>query len=551
MNAPFGGTLTGGGLLLAATLFLPLLLAGAALKPVIRRRALDLLPVAPLPGLLAALLAPGERLLVAPDPMRMVLALDTPGTVLLGGASLLWLGAGLYARTYMREDPRAGSFAIWWLLTLAGSLGVFIVADVASFYLVFALASLPAFGLVAHEKTRRAERAGFWYMALAMLAEAVLLLGFVLIAMGGEGNPLIRDAVARLAASPHAGLTVTLLVIGFGLKMGLVPLHVWMPLAHPVAPMPASAVLSGVIVKAGVIGLIRFLPLEVGLPGAGTVLVALGLVTAFYAVLVGITQTHPKTVLAYSTVSQMGVVAALIGAGLASAAPLTGAVAAFYALHHMLVKGALFLGVGIVAAEGRRMRSVMMVMAVLALSLAGLPFTSGMLAKYAAKELMGDGTVALLATLSAAGSALLMLHFLRLLPRIAEAKAGETPPAGLVLRLTLPWAGIALASLALPWALFAPVTGLSPATMLGAAALWKATWPLLLGGLLFLVLRRWGNRLPIIPEGDVVVVLEAARPAIARLGAAVERTDGVLRQWPVAVGLLAVIVLLLATALPG
>lgn len=542
-----GGTLSFGGLLLAATLFLPLILAGAALKPFIRRRALDLLPAAPLPGLLAALLAPGERLLVAPDPMRMVLALDTPGTVLLGGASLLWLGAGLYARSYMRGDPRAGSFAIWWLLTLTGSLGVFIVADVASFYLVFALASLPAFGLVAHEKTRRAERAGFWYMALAMLAEAVLLLGFVLIAMGGEGNPLIRDAVARLAASPYAGLTVTLLVIGFGLKMGLVPLHIWMPLAHPVAPMPASAVLSGVIVKAGVIGLIRFLPLEGGLPGAGTVLVVLGLVTAFYAVLVGITQTHPKTVLAYSTVSQMGVVAALIGAGLASASPLTGAVAAFYALHHMLVKGALFLGVGLVAVEGRRMRWVMVVMAVLALSLAGLPFTSGMLAKYAAKELMGDGLIALLATLSAAGSALLMLHFLRLLPGVAKAKAGETPPAGIM----LPWAGIALASLVLPWALFAPVTGLSPAVLLGAAALWKATWPLLLGGLLFLALRRWGNRLPIIPEGDVVVALEAARPAIARLGAAIERADGVLRQWPVAVSLLAFIALLLAAALPG
>jgi formate hydrogenlyase subunit 3/multisubunit Na+/H+ antiporter MnhD subunit len=542
-----GTPLSLGGVLLVATLFLPLILAGAALKPFIRRRALDLLPLAPLPGLLAALLAPGERLLVAPDPMRMVLALDTPGTVLLGGASLLWLGAGLYARTYMRGDPRAGSFAIWWLLTLAGSLGVFIVADVASFYLVFALASLPAFGLVAHERTQRAARAGFWYMALAMLAEAVLLLAFVLIAMGGEGNPLISDAVARLATSPHAGLTVTLLLVGFGLKMGLVPLHVWMPLAHPVAPMPASAVLSGVIVKAGVIGLIRFLPLETGLAGVGPLLAGLGLVTAFYAVLVGITQTHPKTVLAYSTVSQMGVVAALIGAGLTSAAPLTGAVAAFYALHHMLVKGALFLGVGLVATDGRRSPWVVVPMAVLALSLAGLPFTSGMLAKYAAKELMGEGVIAELATLSAAGSALLMLHFLQMLPTVAKAKSGETPAAGLM----LPWAGIALASLVLPWALFAPVTGLPPAALLGAAALGKATWPLLLGGVLFLALRRWGGRLPAIPEGDVVVVAEAARPAAARLGDAIERADGVLRQWPVAVCLLTFLVLVLAAALPG
>ena len=106
------------------------------------------------------------------------------------------------------------------------------------------------------------------------------------------------------------------LILGFGLKMGLVPLHVWMPLAHPVAPIPASAVLSGIIVKAGVIGLIRFLPLEVPSPDWGMALVGLGLLTAFYGVLVGLTQPHAKTILAYSTVSQMGVVAAVLGAGM-------------------------------------------------------------------------------------------------------------------------------------------------------------------------------------------------------------------------------------------
>ena len=88
--------------------------------------------------------------------------------------------------------------------------------------------------------------------------------------------------------------------------MGLVPLHVWLPLAHPAAPMPASAVLSGAIIKAGVIGLIRFLPFDGALPDWGAVLTAVGLLTAFYGVAVGITQANPKTVLAYSSVSQMG-----------------------------------------------------------------------------------------------------------------------------------------------------------------------------------------------------------------------------------------------------
>ena len=98
--------------------------------------------------------------------------------------------------------------------------------------------------------------------------------------------------------------------------MGLVPLHVWLPLAHPAAPMPASAVLSGAIIKAGVIGLIRFLPLDGSLADWSAGLTSLGLVTAFYAVAVGITQANPKTVLAYSSVSQMGFVAAVLGAGL-------------------------------------------------------------------------------------------------------------------------------------------------------------------------------------------------------------------------------------------
>src|SRR5690606_9044183 len=124
----------------------------------------------------------------------------------------------------------------------------------------------------------------------------------------------------------------------------------------------------------------------------------IGLGTAFYAVIVGVVQQHPKTVLAYSTVSQMGFVAALVGAGLAAGDAAAGPLAAFYAVRHMLVKGALFLGVGIVAATGRnRLLVILIPCAVLSLSLAGLPFTSGALAKFAGKELFGDGLAGLLA----------------------------------------------------------------------------------------------------------------------------------------------------------
>ena len=109
-------------------------------------------------------------------------------------------------------------------------------------------------------------------------------------------------------------------IVGFALKIGLVPLHVWMPLAYTAAPIPAAAVLSGAAVKAGVIGLIRFLPLGAAMPGWGEALVALGFFSAFYGVAVGITQANPKTVLAYSSVSQMGVIAAVLGMGAGGAA---------------------------------------------------------------------------------------------------------------------------------------------------------------------------------------------------------------------------------------
>lgn len=535
------------GLLLLATLTTPLGMVGLCLLPAFRRRVFALLALAPLPGLVTALVAPGGTLLLAPSPFRLVLALDEPGALLLGGAALLWTTAGLYARTYMREENGRAGFAIWWLLTLAGSLGVFVVADMTSFYLMFSLVSLSAYGLVMHENSARAERAGFFYIALALLGEACLLFGFVLLATAGPaGNQLIADAVSTLDASPWRAATLTLLILGFGLKMGLAPLHVWMPLAHPVAPMPASAVLSGIVVKAGVIGLIRFLPFATPLADWGGALTAFGLATAFYGVAIGITQQHPKTVLAYSTVSQMGLVAAIAGAGLAIGdAGVTGLVA-YYALHHMLVKGALFLGVGVIAATGAHRRlPIFAVMTVMALSLAGLPFTSGMLAKYAAKAPFGDGLAATLATLSAAGSALLMLHFLRLLSATSKAGSDAAAPAG----MALPFAATALASLVAGWALLGPVTGYAAASMLSPAALWAASWPVLLGAALARALFRFEKKLPRVPEGDVVVLAERAAPTVRGLGAGMERLDAVLRRWPVAGLSLVILVLALAGAL--
>ncbi len=542
--------MTGAGVLLAATLAVPFALLLACLWPPLRARVPALLPIAPVPALAAALLAPGGSLVLPRAPLRLTLVLDLPGAILLGAAALLWVAAGLYARACLRGKSGAGRFAAWWLLTLTGSLGVFLAADLVSFYLVFAMVSLAGYGLIVHDGTPRVRRAGGVYVALALLSEAFLLIGFVLLAQAIPGDSLlISDAVAAIHASPWRDMTLALLLLGFGLKIGLVPMHVWMPLAYSAAPIPAAAVLSGAAVKAGVIGLIRFLPFDVASPGWGAALAAVGLFSAFYGVAVGITQTNPKTVLAYSSVSQMGVIAAVFGMGLATGDGGTPLAASLYAAHHVLVKGGLFLAVGAAGATNpRRLWPVLLPAAVLALGLGGLPLTGGSLAKLAVKATLGKGLVGIMATLSAAGTTLLMLHFLSRLRSISAPEEQGAAPASLV----GPWLATAAASVAVPWALYLFVENGRIAEVLAPAALWAAAWPIVVGAVLAILLRRWRSSVPRLPEGDVVVCAPLIVGMAERSGDLLERLEERLRQWPVAgVSLLALAVVLALVARVG
>ena len=205
---------------------------------------------------------------------------------------------------------------------MIGSLGVFVADDLLSFYLVYALVSIPAYGMFAFDPSPATQRAGRVYMAFAILGEAFLLFAFGMLAAGEpHGSLRIPDVVAALPGSPWRDAALALLVAGFGAKMGLVPLNGWMPISYAATPIPAAAVLSGAGVKAGVIGLIRFLPLGIPIAGWGEALAVLGFATAFYGVAIGVTQQNPKAVLAYSSVSQMGVIAAALGMALAAGDP--------------------------------------------------------------------------------------------------------------------------------------------------------------------------------------------------------------------------------------
>jgi len=188
---------------------------------------------------------------------------------------------------------------------------------------------------------------------------------------------------------------------------------------------------------------------------------------------------------------------------------------------------------------------VLLPAAVLALGLGGLPLTGGALAKGAVKAPLGEGMVGSLATLSAAGRTLLMLHVLHLLATTTSKDAGQGASAG----RSLPWLATAFASVALPWALFLTVAHGSWRDVLAPKELWAALWPIGIGALLAVALRRFGQALPRVPEGDVVVVAERAASAIRGWSEIVERADGRVRRWPVAgVWLLAVAGLLGALA---
>lgn len=503
-------------LALALPALAPLLLAPALLARPLAGPALRAAPLAALPALLVALAWPDGA---ADLPWLLLgtrLRLDPTARAFLLAAGAVWLAGGLYAAAYLAHDRRRHAFFAAWCLALAGNAGLIVAGDAASFYLCFALMSFASYGLVVHAGTPAAVRAGRVYLALVVVGEVFV---FAALALGARAaGSLQLEALARAAAdSPERGLIVLCALLGFGVKAGALGLHVWLPLAHPEAPTPASAVLSGVMVKAGVVGLLAVLP-AAALPGAGHAVVVLGLCGALHGVAVGLTQRDPKAILAYSTVSQMGLL--LVGVGAALSGPASRAAAAvalpLFALHHGLAKGALFLGTGVVRGAGRRRPLALAALALPALALAAAPFTSGALAKGTLKALIaasgaGGPAAMLLLSLSSAGTLLLLAHLLRTLR--LEPAAPDAHPAGA--GEVLPFLGLVAAALALPF-----VAG-SPGALVERAL--EGAWPVALGAVAafaFAGFPPWP-----VPPGDVLALYEGLgrrlwRPVAAAPGPA-------------------------------
>ncbi len=496
--------------MVAVSLLLPLGLALLVALPAGRAWGLRLAPLAPVPALTLVLATPEGLTLDVPWLLLGArLGLDETGHSFLLFTGLVWFAAGFYARGYLRADPRRHVFWAFFLATQAGNLGVCLALDAASFYLFFALMTFAAYGLVVHNRSAEAWRAGRVYLIMAMLGEVCLAAGLMLAAQRA-GSLLIAD----LAVSPSPAGAVGLLIAGFGIKAGLPLLHLWLPLAHPVAPVPASAVLSGVLLKAGLLGWLRFLPLGfAGYAKEGAVLMTLGLVAMFFGVAVGLAQRDIKVLLAYSSMSQMGFMALGVGVGLKAPAiwPVVLPAVTLYALHHALAKSALFLGAGVISARGGR-PWVLAGLALPALALSGVPLTSGWLSKLALKSALAelpapwDTGVAWLLPLAAVATALLMMRLFYL--------AARTPGRGAGAGVTVPWAVWLASGALLPWLLDRPgsAAGLrDPGTLLSAA------WPFALAFVLAGLVVRARLHAPSIPPGDVLVWIERLAARIMRL----------------------------------
>jgi len=274
--------------------------------------------------------------------------------VLLGGVAF---GITVYASGYFRSMA-AGPLALlslWYHLFLAGMVTVLLADDAYAFMVAWEVMALSSYFLVTTDhKVPEIRSAGFLYLLIAHVGAVSLLLTFGVL-QGGHGDYTF-DTMRLAEMTPFwASAAFLLALFGFGAKAGLVPMHVWLPEAHPAAPSPVSALMSGVMLKTAIYGLLRvtFDLLNIQIGWWGTLALALGLITALYGVIFAAVQSDMKRLLAWSSIENIGVIIAAFGLTLIFYTDGKGALAAltltallYHALNHAFFKGLLFVGTG-------------------------------------------------------------------------------------------------------------------------------------------------------------------------------------------------------------
>jgi formate hydrogenlyase subunit 3/multisubunit Na+/H+ antiporter MnhD subunit len=321
---------------------------------------------------------------------------------LLGSTSA---GVSIFAAGYFRrgEGTDAGLLCLQYHLFLA-SMGLVLLAnDAYAFMVAWEMMALSSYFLVTTQHgIPEIRSAGFLYLLIAHVGAIAILLSFGV--MQGGSWQFTFDAMRAANLQPHwAAAAFLLAVFGFGAKAGLVPLHVWLPEAHPAAPSPVSALMSGVMLKTAVYGVLRVTFDLLGGPAWwwGLVLLAAGLFSALYGVIFAAAQTDMKRLLAWSSIENLGIIFTGIGlaivfhgVGMTTLAALALIAALYHTLNHAFIKSLLFLGTGAVLHStgernlGRlgglihRMPWVAWLTLVGALAMAGLPPLNGFVSEW-------------------------------------------------------------------------------------------------------------------------------------------------------------------------
>jgi formate hydrogenlyase subunit 3/multisubunit Na+/H+ antiporter MnhD subunit len=361
---------------------------------------------------LAGIAAPAERLVLPiglPDlPIHLRRdALSNVFLLLLGSAST---GISLFGAGYFRASSRGpgegaspGLLCLQYHLFLA-SMGFVLIADDAyGFMLAWETMALSSYFLVTTEhRIPEIRSAGFLYLLIAHLGAIAILLSFGV--MQGGSWQFTFDAMREASLSPQwASVAFLLALFGFGAKAGLVPLHVWLPEAHPAAPSPVSALMSGVMLKTALYGLLRVSFDLLGEPAWwwGLFPLTIGLFTAIYGVVFAAAQTDMKRLLAFSSIENIGIIftgvglaMVFLGVGMNTLAALALIAVLYHAINHAFMKSLLFLGTGsVLHATGernlgrlgglmRRMPTVAWLTLIGVLAIAGLPPLNGFVSEW-------------------------------------------------------------------------------------------------------------------------------------------------------------------------
>lgn len=321
-------------------------------------------------------------------------------------ASFMWMMACILSREYLKHHKNKNRFYLFLLLTLGATMGVFFSADLMTTFLFFEIMSFTSYVWVAQEENQIALRAAETYLVVAVLGGLVMLMGiFMLYHELGTLN--IRELQTAMAVCENKQVIYAsgvCMLVGFGAKAGAFPLHIWLPKAHPAAPAPASALLSGILTKTGIYGML-LLSGNLFLHDAawGSLLLTLGVITMVGGAVLGVFSIDLKRTLACSSMSQIGFI--MVGIGMQGLLGEENALAVhgtfLHMVNHSLIKLVLFLAAGVIFMNahtldlnalrgyGRKKPLLKGIFLTGALAICGIPFFSG----YVSKTLLHESIV--------------------------------------------------------------------------------------------------------------------------------------------------------------